>query len=107
MLEWLVPPATLRRMTVADCLMTTLAVYFHDLGMVVTRDEFARRYESGMTEFKEKAPFAGDEGKDYREKTRRMPSTEAERFLYQEVVRRHHAQRIRAWVTGKHRYRLW
>ena len=101
MLEWLVPPATLRRMTVADCLMTTLAVYFHDLGMVVTRDEFERRYESGFTEFKEKELFAGDEGKDYREKTRRMPSTEAERFLYQEFVRHHHAQRIRAWVTGK------
>ena len=87
--------------------MTTLAVYFHDLGMVVTRDEFERRYESGFTEFKEKELFAGDEGKDYREKTRRMPSTEAERFLYQEFVRHHHAQRIRAWVTGKNPKKPW
>jgi molecular chaperone HtpG len=98
---WLVPPGTINRMTTADCLMTTLAIYFHDLGMVVTRDEFDRRNESGFIDFKEMVLFGGDEGKDYKNKTERMSHDEAERFLYQEFVRDTHAQRIRAWVVGK------
>jgi molecular chaperone HtpG len=102
MLGWIVPPDTLSRMTVADCLMTTLAVYFHDLGMLVTRDEFDRRSESKFSEFKDRV-FAEKEGKDYRDKVSKMPSDEAERFLYQEFVRQNHAERIRSWVTGKSR----
>jgi molecular chaperone HtpG len=98
---WLVPPSTIDRMTTADCLMTTLAIYLHDLGMVVTRDEFDRRHESGFVDFKENVLFGGDEGKDYQDKVRRMSRDEADRFLYQEFVRHTHAQRIRAWVMGK------
>lgn len=101
MLDWIVPPTTLSRLSVADCLMTTLAVYFHDLGMLVTRDEFDRRGESGFPEFKEKVLFAGPEGKDYENKVRKLPPEEAERFLYQEFVRTNHAERVRAWIVGK------
>jgi len=100
MLAWIVPPATLSRMTVADYLMTTLAVYFHDLGMLVTRDEFEQRDKSKFPEFKSTI-FDGDEGKNYRDKVNKMPTDEAERFLYQEFVRQNHAERIRLWVTGK------
>jgi molecular chaperone HtpG len=28
-LEWIIPPSTWERMAVTDCLMTTLAIYFH------------------------------------------------------------------------------
>src|SRR5436305_7767271 len=100
-LDWIVPPLTLSRMTVADCLMTTLSVYFHDLGMFVTKDEFDRRAESSFYEFKEKFAFVGSEGKDYESKIQKMLSDERERFLYQEFVRENHAHRIRAWVAGK------
>jgi molecular chaperone HtpG len=100
MLEWIIPPATLLQMTSADCLMTTLAVYLHDLGMLVTRDEFDRREESSFPKFKQEV-FEGNDGKDYREKVSKMGSDESERFLYQEFVRKHHAERIRWWVAGK------
>ncbi|MGD0638852.1 MAG: ATP-binding protein, partial [Nitrososphaerales archaeon] len=106
MLDWLVPPATLHKMTTGDCLMVTLAIYFHDLGMAVTRDEFDRRNESAFPEFREKVLFGGSEGADYREKASRMTTDQAERFLYQEFVREHHAERIRAWVVGKAPKRL-
>ena len=33
--------------------MLTLAIYFHDLGMVVTKDEFEHRDETGFKEYKE------------------------------------------------------
>ncbi len=101
MLDWLVPHATRQRMTVADCLMVTLAIYFHDLGMAVTRDEFDRRYESAYPEFKDQYLFGGPDGPDYRERINRMSPDESERFLYQEFVRTRHAERIRAWVIGK------
>ncbi|MCR2046790.1 hypothetical protein NSB25_05785 [Acetatifactor muris] len=48
-IEWLVPDETKKEMTSAEWLMLTLAVYFHDLGMVVTRGEYSNR---GKTAFK-------------------------------------------------------
>jgi molecular chaperone HtpG len=81
-------------------LILTLAVYFHDLGMVVKREEYERRHESSFPEFK-KTVFDGDQGKDYHEKVAKMPEGEAERFLYQEFVRQHHPERIRQWISGK------
>ena len=98
--EWIIPATTFSKLTMADCLMLTLAVYFHDLGVVVTREEYERRHESRFPEFK-KTVFDGDQGKDYNEKVAKMPEGEAARFLYQEFVRRHHAERIRRRISGK------
>jgi molecular chaperone HtpG len=99
--DWLVPSTTLPRLTVADCLLTTLAVYFHDLGMVVTRAEFDQREKSDFPKFRDKVLSAtGIEG-DYRDKIRRMPAEEADRFLYQEFVRENHAERVKNWIVGK------
>lgn len=105
LLEWIIPPGTSAKMTTADYLMTTLAVYFHDLGMAVTRDEFERRYESDFARFKD-VQFAGSEGEDYRGKVSGMKADEAERFLYQEFVRQNHAERIRLWIAGKNTTRM-
>lgn len=52
--EWLIPEKTKKSMTYAEWLMLTLAIYFHDLGMVVTRDEFANRNETAFKDYKEK-----------------------------------------------------
>ena len=43
MLDWVVPPSTKASMTAVDWLLTVLAVYLHDLGMVVTEDEYTCR----------------------------------------------------------------
>jgi hypothetical protein len=42
-IEWLIPDDTKKVMTSAEWLMLTLAVYFHDLGMVITKDEYEKR----------------------------------------------------------------
>ena len=100
MLEWIVPDNTKTRMSSADWLMVTLSIYFHDLGMLVTKDEYASRRLSGFDAFCDQVLFVGDNGNDYRKKVERLGSDEAERFFYQEFVRHRHAERIRTWITG-------
>lgn len=99
--DWLIPEATKRIMTPADWLMIVLAIYFHDLGMVVTRKEFEGRLNSDYADFR-RSVFRGEQGEDYRAKVEGFASREeAERFLYQEFVREHHAERIRMWLCGQ------
>ena len=52
--EWLIPDITKEKMTYAEWLMLTLAIYFHDLGMVVTKDEFEHRDELVLKNIKKK-----------------------------------------------------
>jgi molecular chaperone HtpG len=101
MLEWLVPDATKSIMSPADWLMMVSAIYFHDLGMLVTRQEYEARDSSGFPEYRETVLFAGDAGTDYRAKVQKLAPDKAERFLYQEFVRHKHAARIRAWILGQ------
>lgn len=100
-LDWIVPENTKKVMSVGDWLMTVLAIYFHDLGMLVTRREYDRRNDSGFPKYVEEVLFSEPSGQDYKEKIKRLPADRAQRFLYQEFVRSKHAERIRAWVTGK------
>ncbi len=100
-LDWLIPAESQLIMTSADWLMIVLAIYFHDLGMLVTKKEYGAREGSGFEEFCETTLFADDEGFDYKEKVSSLDSEDAQRFLYQEYVRHNHAKRIRSWVTGK------
>ena len=100
-LDWLVPPATASSMTSADWLMTVLAIYFHDIGLLVTSHEFEHRHESEFSRFCEETLFAGDEGRDYRAKVEALGQGQRERFLYQEFVRAHHASRVRDWIIGR------
>jgi hypothetical protein len=96
MYDWLVPPTTARLMTPVDWLLLVLAAYFHDLGMVVTEDEFQQREKSAYPEYRS----AVLSNPDYRAKVEALTADETERFLYGEFVRAHHAARIGAWVTG-------
>lgn len=100
-LEWIIPPETQEKMTAADWLMTVTSIYFHDLGLLVTREEFEDRAESNFESFKEKTLYEGDEGEDYKTRVEEIPSGQQERFLYQEFVRSNHAQRIRDWINGE------
>jgi molecular chaperone HtpG len=102
MLDWLVPPATKAVMTRVDWLLVTLAIYFHDLGLLVTSDEFRNRHSDlGFTRFLESLKTDPD-SRDYIARAERMQDDEKERFFFQEWVRENHASRIREWITGRH-----
>jgi Histidine kinase-, DNA gyrase B-, and HSP90-like ATPase len=102
-LRWLIPQSTKDIMSPADWLMLVLAIYFHDLGMLVTKKEYKSRNSSGFPEFRDKILYSGSDGEDYRAKVmERYPEPDdLERFLYQEFVRHKHAERIKWWITGK------
>lgn len=100
-LEWIIPEPTKQMMSDADWLMIVLAVYFHDLGMLVTKDEFNARAESGFFFFCEQVLFAEPNGPDYKAKVDQLLGEDKDRFLYQEFVRSKHAARIRAWILGQ------
>ena len=101
LLNTIVPPTTAEIMTPADWLLIVLSCYFHDLGMLVTRDEFANRDSSEFPEFRENKLLIGDDGVDYADSLSHLPSDERERFYYQEFVRSHHAERIQHWIMGR------
>jgi len=92
--EWLIPESTKEIMTSAEWLMLTLAIYFHDLGMVVSKEEFNKRKENN--EFlKFKSATLTSASKEYKK------FYEDEKYLYQEFVRQYHAVRIRSWLELK------
>lgn len=77
-------------MTPADWLMLVLSIYFHDLGMLVTRKEFERREsDSGYRSFRDTADLS-----EYGE----VSGEELEKALYQNYVRKHHGDRIHRWI---------
>jgi hypothetical protein len=99
MLEWLVVPEAAASMSPADWMMIVLAIYLHDAGLVVTKAEFENRSSSGFPEFRDKV-LNSPVPSAYQERVRLLADDERERFLYQEFVRTHHAERIKCWITG-------
>ncbi|NPV24533.1 HD domain-containing protein [Bradyrhizobium aeschynomenes] len=99
-LEWIIPEATKTAMTPTDWLLIVLSIYFHDLGLIVTEDEFLNRDKASFQDFCSNVLFAKNDGKDYRIKVETLGSDQAERFFYQEFVRFNHAKRVRAWIEG-------
>lgn len=89
--EWLIPEKTKSEMTCAEWLMLVLAIYFHDMGMVVTTDEYKNRDKSDFIDFKKKIEVNLDF----------FSPEDKERFLYQEFVRERHAARIKSWLSGE------
>jgi hypothetical protein len=100
-LDWIVPETTKQIMTPADWLLSVLAIYFHDLGMLVTKNEYAGRDASSFPEYRDRQLFGGQDGADYKARVEQLQPQDRERFLYQEYVREHHATRIRDWVMGR------
>jgi molecular chaperone HtpG len=99
-LDWIVPEATKVAMSPVDWLMTTLAIYFHDMGMLVTAREYDARMRSDFPRYRDEVLFGGPSGADYKSKVDSLGTDRAERFLYQEWVRHKHAERVRAWISG-------
>src|ERR1700722_13044936 len=62
----ILPTSTAKKMSSADWLMTVLAIYFHDLGMLVTKAEYRRRAESGYPKYRDEVLLTSDDkGRDY------------------------------------------
>lgn len=91
--EWVIPEKTKQIMTPADWLMLVLAIYFHDMGMLVTKKEFANRNQNADF-LKYRGEYFGMTDKNF------TSSDEEERFFYQEYVRANHAKRINNWING-------
>ena len=100
-LDWLITAEAKQNMTYADWLIITLAIYMHDIGLIVTEEEYNNRDKSAFDEFCEKQLFSKDDGLDYKAKVLALGSERADRYLYQEFVRFNHARRVRAWVMGE------
>jgi molecular chaperone HtpG len=99
--DWVIPQSTFQELTVADALVLTLAIYVHDLGMLVTKTEFAAREATGFPGFKDEIlNDVSDRGVDFRDRLDALGVEDREHFLYEEFVRVHHAERIEAWILG-------
>jgi molecular chaperone HtpG len=94
----LIPVATKSAMTPADWLLIVLSIYFHDMGLLVSKAEFDARSQSDFEEYCLANFFVGDDGAEY--KSRAKAITDSDSFLYQEFVRANHAERIGAWIRG-------
>ncbi len=98
--DWLIPAETQEAMTSAEWLMLTLGTYLHDFGMLVTRDEFDKRNETGFPSFVTRLSASVNlDDRDYESHLDSLDAETRERFLYQEFVRTNHAARIRSWLT--------
>jgi molecular chaperone HtpG len=102
MLDWLIPGSTRSVMTPIDWLLSVLSIYLHDLGMVVTEEEYEKRMQNPDFTSWRNGLEKTDEGREYLARTNRMSSSEKEQFFFQEFIRKGHPQRIREWVTGRH-----
>src|SRR5262245_24054195 len=104
--EWLIPSETATKMSEGDWFTIVLSCYLHDLGLLITRDEFNNRDQSTFASFCEEVLFSGAGSADYRAKIQALPQDQRDRFLYQEFVRANHGARIRAWVEGKPHFHI-
>lgn len=105
-IDWLIPPSTQKVLTPADWLLITLSIYFHDLGMLVTSEEFEKRMTNDyFVKFLEKLK-TDPKSEDYLGRAKRMTDEQQERFFFQEYIRENHANRIKEWITGRHSH-IW
>lgn len=89
--DWLIPEKTKSKMTSSEWLMITLSFYFHDLGMVVSKNEYDRRLKNSL--FNEyKTNFVNELDNE---------ANLDDEYIYQEFVRENHATRIKSWLENK------
>ncbi len=105
-LDWLIPPDTQKEMTPTDWLLTTMAIYLHDLGMLVSGDEFGKRDENEAFRLFMEQLEQDPKSTDYLNRAKKMSNGERERFFFQEFIRENHPARIKEWITGRH-LRYW
>lgn len=97
LLDILIPESTFTQLTDADSLLIVLSIYFHDLGMLVTKNEYKNR-ETNTSYMAFRTSYIND--KRNAESLRLFEESMRERFVYQEYVRKRHGQRISDWLTN-------
>lgn len=93
LLDKIIVDDTRYNMTEADWLMTVLAIYFHDLGMLITKDEYDNRHENAEYVTFEKEMRSSPAINEYLA-TLSISTGDDEHFLFQEYVRKNHGKRI-------------
>lgn len=79
-------------MTPTDWLMLVLGIYFHDMGMIITKDEFDNRKEN--ENFQE---YLDSIDKKYYES---LKKENQEKAIYQDYVRAYHGDRVYNWIMN-------
>lgn len=100
-LDWIIPNDTKESMTPADWILLVLSVYFHDIGLLITKNEFENRFNN--TDYKNylaNPVISAEKYKDYNARLSQMSSDLADRLRYQDFVRYTHGKRVRAWLDG-------
>lgn len=97
-LDYIVPAKVKEQLTSADWLLIVLSIYFHDLGMLVTKQEYENRNQS-----KEFQKFKGKylDSVYNLSSIASLNSEQQERFVFQEYVRKHHGERISNWILDE------
>lgn len=78
-------------LTPTDWMMIVLGVYFHDLGMIITQDEFEKRMED-----EDFCDYYNKLDKRSYESLKRENQAKA---VYQDYVRIHHGDRVFKWIS--------
>lgn len=99
--DWIIPKKTLEELSPGDCLFITLAIYFHDMGLLISRHEYEHKasnleYEKYLAEIK--ADTAANIA--FWDKVNKLDHESREKLLYQEFVRSTHGARIKSWIEG-------
>lgn len=101
MADWIIPEDTKPSLTPGDYLFLTLAIYFHDLGLLISRDEYNDRHKNlDYKKYISEPQSIDDNYLEYINKLNKLPEDERERILYQEYVRLNHGARVRSWIEG-------
>ncbi len=97
LLDYIIPEDTKKKMVGADWLLIVLSIYFHDLGMLVTKREYKEREKSkDFLSFKRKYL----ENENNKVSISALSQEEQDKFVFQEYVRKNHGERIQSWILG-------
>ena len=101
MTDWIIPDATKAILTPGDYLFLTLSIYFHDLGLLISKREYENRSRnSDFQRYLAEQSTTSVDHLEYMDKLSKLSLDERDRILYQEFVRATHGGRVRAWIEG-------
>ncbi|MDH4843348.1 hypothetical protein E8E78_09920 [Pseudomonas sp. BN505] len=103
MAEWIIPDQAKEKLQPADYLLLTLSIYFHDLGLLISQNEFNNRSKNTAYQQYIREQSENLQNQDYNAKLETLSPEMRERVNYQEFVRLTHGTRVKEWILGKDR----
>lgn len=92
LLNFIIVEDASKTMTPSDWMMIVLGVYFHDLGMIITEDEYENRMnDDNFIEY-----LNGLDKKYYEP----LKNENRDKAIYQDYVREHHGDRVFNWISS-------